>query len=215
MRARGGTMRQSGRSTTKSAACSIMPIPISAPCSWRRSRRGAASARCLSLQWSQIRHDEKGEARWLLLPATKTKSGEMRMVPIGDRLRAELSMRRHAVDGKAHPASRLRVRRRNGRHRCKSIRRQWEDAVFRAQRPHADPTPRQADAGITSGVSSGRVSMCTICGASLRADCSNRRPISMTCRCSSGTLISRRRAAICRARRCASHAPWRNSKRIY
>ena len=68
---------------------------------------------------------------WLLLPATKTKSGEMRMIPIGDRLRAELSMRRHAVDGKEHPATAYVFGDETGG-QMKSIRRQWEDAVLGA-----------------------------------------------------------------------------------
>lgn len=56
-----------------------------------------------SLQWSQIRRDEHGDARWIVLPAAKTKTNETRVIPIGPRLRTELAMRRHAPDGSEHP----------------------------------------------------------------------------------------------------------------
>jgi integrase len=61
---------------------------------------GARLGELLSLQWSQIRRDEQGQARWLVLTAAKTKTAEARTVPIGPRLRAELEMRRHGPDGK-------------------------------------------------------------------------------------------------------------------
>lgn len=57
----------------------------------------------LSLQQSQIRCDEQGEARWIELPAERTKTNQARVIPIGSRLRAELAMRRHAPDGREHP----------------------------------------------------------------------------------------------------------------
>ncbi len=114
---------------------------------------GCRIGEVLSLQWSQIRHDEKNEARWLLLPATKTKSGEMRMIPIGDRLRAELSMRRHASTARSirrhayvfgdKRARRSRVFAASGKTRS------WGRTVTRRS------DPRQADAGITRGLSSG------------------------------------------------------------
>jgi integrase len=63
---------------------------------------GARLGELLSLQWSQIRWDEKGEARWIMLPPTKTKTAQARSIPIGPRLRAELTMRRQGPDGKEH-----------------------------------------------------------------------------------------------------------------
>lgn len=63
---------------------------------------GARLGELLSLQWSQIRRDEQGEARWIILPPTKTKTAEGRSIPIGPRLRAELTMRRHGPDGIEH-----------------------------------------------------------------------------------------------------------------
>jgi integrase len=65
---------------------------------------GARLGELLSLQWSQVRRDEQGEARWIILPPTKTKTAEGRSIPIGPRLRAELTMRRHGPDGTEHGA---------------------------------------------------------------------------------------------------------------
>lgn len=64
---------------------------------------GCRRGELLSLQWSQIRRDDKREARWMVLPAAKTKTNETRVIPIGPRLRAELAIRQHAPDGTEHP----------------------------------------------------------------------------------------------------------------
>ena len=64
---------------------------------------GCRRGELLSLQWSQVRRDDKGEARWIVLPAAKTKTNETRVIPIGPRLRAELAIRQHAPDGTEHP----------------------------------------------------------------------------------------------------------------
>jgi integrase len=66
---------------------------------------GCRRGELLSLQWSQVRRDDKGEARWIVLPAAKTKTNETRVIPIGPRLRAELAIRQHAPDGTLHPAA--------------------------------------------------------------------------------------------------------------
>lgn len=66
---------------------------------------GCRLGELLSLQWSQVRVDEKGQPRWLLLPATKTKSAQARVIPIGPKLRAELAMRTTGPDGKVHPST--------------------------------------------------------------------------------------------------------------
>jgi len=92
---------------------------------------GCRIGEILSLQWSQIRRDGKGEARWLLLPATKTKTGQPRVIPIGDRLRAELSMRQHAPDGREHGRTAYVFGDEVGG-QVASVRRQWEDAALRA-----------------------------------------------------------------------------------
>jgi integrase len=92
---------------------------------------GCRIGELLSLQWSQIRRDEKGEARWLELPATKTKTGEPRVIPVGTQLRAELSMRRHDLDGQKHPPTAYVFGNETGE-QVKSVRRQWEDPVLKA-----------------------------------------------------------------------------------
>lgn len=64
---------------------------------------GARLGELLSLQWSQIRLDERGQARWIVLPSSKTKTAEARVIPVGPRLRAVLEMRKHAPNGTNHP----------------------------------------------------------------------------------------------------------------
>lgn len=94
---------------------------------------GCRVGEILSLQWSQIRRDAKGEPRWFELPAAKTKTDEARVIPIGDRLRAELSMRRHAPDGREHPADAYVFGDEAGAYfSYDRLRRLWEDAVLRA-----------------------------------------------------------------------------------
>jgi integrase len=66
---------------------------------------GCRRGELLSLQWSQIKRDESGETRWMVLPASKTKTNTPRVIPIGPRLRAELTFRQLAPDGTIHPAS--------------------------------------------------------------------------------------------------------------
>lgn len=61
---------------------------------------GCRLGELLSLQWSQIRGDEKGQARWIELTAAKTKTAETRVIPVSTTLRAVLEMRRHGPDGK-------------------------------------------------------------------------------------------------------------------
>ena len=92
---------------------------------------GCRIGELLSLQWRQIRRDEQGEARWLVLPATKTKTGEARVLPIGSDLRAVLSLRQHAPDGKEHGLNAYVFGDEAGS-RVTGIRRQWEDAVLLA-----------------------------------------------------------------------------------
>jgi integrase len=63
---------------------------------------GCRLGELLSLQWSQIRRDEKGQARWMVLTAGKTKTAETRVIPVSTNLQAVLEMRRQAPDGKEH-----------------------------------------------------------------------------------------------------------------
>ena len=62
---------------------------------------GCRVGELLNLTWDQIRRDEDGKARWLMLPATNTKTYRLRPIPIGTRLSAELDMRHHGPDGAA------------------------------------------------------------------------------------------------------------------
>ena len=86
---------------------------------------GARLGELLSLQWSQIRLNDRGDAAWITLSAEKTKTAETRVIPIGGRLRAELSMRRHAPDGEPHPPTAYVFGNEVGE-RATSIRTAWE-----------------------------------------------------------------------------------------
>jgi integrase len=68
---------------------------------------GCRLGELLSLQWSQIRRDDKHQPRWIVLSADRTKTNEARTIPIGTRLRAELEMRRTGPDGKDHAADKF------------------------------------------------------------------------------------------------------------
>ena len=63
---------------------------------------GCRLGELLSLQWSQIQRDETDQARRIVLPASKTKTAESRVIPISSNLRAVLDIRRHAPDGSEH-----------------------------------------------------------------------------------------------------------------
>jgi integrase len=92
---------------------------------------GCRLGELLSLQWSQVRCDGDGEPRWLVLPATKTKTAEARVIPVSSNLRAELAMRRHGPDGKDLPEHSHVFGNEVGEP-VKCIRRAWEDAVLGA-----------------------------------------------------------------------------------
>ena len=62
---------------------------------------GCRIGELLNLTWKQIRRDEDGKPRWLMLPATTTKTYRLRPLPTGVRLSAELDMRQHGPDGTA------------------------------------------------------------------------------------------------------------------
>jgi integrase len=66
---------------------------------------GCRLGELLTLTWGQVRRDEKGQARQLVLPAAKTKTNRNRVIPVGARLRAELEMRRQDPNGKDYPAT--------------------------------------------------------------------------------------------------------------
>ena len=64
---------------------------------------GCRLGELLSLQWSQIQRDEKGEAQLIVLPASKTKTHDLRVIPVSSDLRAVLEMRRTDPKGEALP----------------------------------------------------------------------------------------------------------------
>jgi integrase len=92
---------------------------------------GARLGELLSLQWSQIRRDEKGLARWIVLPAAKTKTAESRVIPVGSNLRATLELRKHAPDGTERPADAYVFGTDTGA-RVKSIRTAWTNTREKA-----------------------------------------------------------------------------------
>jgi integrase len=92
---------------------------------------GCRLGELLSLQWSQIRRDDQGRARWILLPAAKTKTAEARVIPVGPNLRSVLELRRHAPDGKEHPPTAYVFGNEVGEP-VKSIRTAWELTCERA-----------------------------------------------------------------------------------
>lgn len=92
---------------------------------------GCRLGELLSLQWSQIRRDEKGEPRWIVLPPTKTKTAEGRTVPISARLKAELAMRLTGPDGQEHGPDAYVFGNECGE-RVVSIRTAWEHTCKRA-----------------------------------------------------------------------------------
>jgi integrase len=61
---------------------------------------GCRLGELLTLQWQQIRRDEQGNPRWIVLDADRTKTNRSRSIPVGPRLRAELEMRRTDPVGK-------------------------------------------------------------------------------------------------------------------
>ena len=99
----------------------------------------------MSLQWSQVRRDEKDQARWIVLEGAKTKTAETRTIPIGPRLRAELDMRRHGAHGKEHPPTAYIFGNEAGQP-VASVRRAWQTAVLRAH-GYAPTLVRPREAG--------------------------------------------------------------------
>jgi len=64
---------------------------------------GCRRGELLSLQWSQIQSDEKGKAKLIVLPASKTKTHDLRVIPVSSELRAVLEMRRTDPKGDPFP----------------------------------------------------------------------------------------------------------------
>ena len=58
----------------------------------------------LTLQWQDVQIDARGRYRALILRAGKTKTGTLRVVPVGQRLSAVLEMLRTDPEGEELPA---------------------------------------------------------------------------------------------------------------
>lgn len=68
---------------------------------------GCRRGELLSLQWADVRCNEKGEPRMFSLRSENTKTDTARTVPVSPRLRAVLEMRRSGPDGKPHGPDRF------------------------------------------------------------------------------------------------------------
>jgi integrase len=56
---------------------------------------GSRIGELLGLRWGDVRCDEDGHPRRLVLPGARMKAYQTRRIPVGTRLQAELEMRRH------------------------------------------------------------------------------------------------------------------------
>jgi integrase len=153
---------------------------------------GCRVGELLSLQWQQIRYDEHGTPRWIVVPAAKTKTNTARVLQIVPRLSAELAMRRHASDGKEHPLDAYVFGDETGA-KVASIKRAWEVAALHAH-GHTPVWANRAELR--------RQFACTLLESF--ADLHDVRDFS-------ATRTSRPRAAIWRARWCGSHGRSRES----
>ena len=64
---------------------------------------GCRRGELLSLQWSQLQRDEQGDTQVIVLPASKTKTHDLRVIPVSSDLRAVLEMRRTDPTGQPLP----------------------------------------------------------------------------------------------------------------
>ena len=151
---------------------------------------GCRVGELLNLTWNQIRRDEDDKPRWLMLPATNTKTYRLRPIPIGVRLSSELDMRQHGPDGTAFGPDAFVFGNRVG------------EKINSARPRGQEPAAEQGSA----------VSRFVTCAASSRLGCGSQgRRITM-CGTSSGTPTSRQRAGIWPARRCGWNRRWRSWK---
>ena len=92
---------------------------------------GCRVGELLNLTWNQIRRDEDGKPRLLMLPATNTKTYRLRPIPIGVRLSAELDMLQHGPDGTAFGPEAFVFGNRVGE-KVNSVKKAWAGACRRA-----------------------------------------------------------------------------------
>ena len=182
----------------KNGACWPMRPRTCAPCSWRRSQRAVGLANCCPCNGNRF-----GATR------TASPAGSSCLGQDEDRRNACHPDRRRPASHAEPPATwarrpsprrrRVRLRRRDGR-AVRSIRTPWEDAVLLAH--GFTPTRQRGKLTADARAHVRRIDLhIHDSGASLRAGCWSRRRACTTCRCSWDTRTSRRRAAICGARR--------------
>jgi len=155
---------------------------------------GCRLGELLSLQWRDVQCDAAGRARAPVLRAGKTKTGTLRVVPVGQRLAAVLEMLRTDPEGEVLPPD------------AYSSATRWAAPSARSRLRGAQRAKRRAWWACTS----------TTCAASSRAGCWSRAPSCTTCATSSVTPTSRPRRATCAPRRCAWSARcvcWRSRRR--
>jgi hypothetical protein len=56
---------------------------------------GCRAGELLGFSGGDVRFDEHGKARWIVLPGARTETYQTRRIPVGTRLQPELEMRRH------------------------------------------------------------------------------------------------------------------------
>jgi integrase len=88
---------------------------------------GCRVGELLSLQWHQVRFD----LNEIHLPGAKTKARRQRDIPMSQRLRAMLEMRRQDPDGQAHPPKAYVFGDDTGA-RVRSVKTAWANAVLKA-----------------------------------------------------------------------------------
>jgi integrase len=91
---------------------------------------GCRLGELLSLQWEQIQINDKGQQE-ILLPASKTKTHEPRIIPVSLVLRAELEMRRTDPKGVALPPAAFVFGNEVGQ-RVGSVKTAWRNTCRRA-----------------------------------------------------------------------------------
>ena len=92
---------------------------------------GCRQGELLSLQWKQLRRNDTGGAECLVLPATKTKTHQNRIIPVSSDLRAVLEMRRTDPKGNPCPSEAYVFGNEVGE-RIKSVKTAWRNTCRRA-----------------------------------------------------------------------------------
>ena len=92
---------------------------------------GCRVGELLSLQWSQLQRDEQNDTQVIVLPASKTKTHDLRVIPVSSDLRAVLEMRRTDPTGQPSPPDAYVFGNGVGK-RLTTIKTAWRDTCRRA-----------------------------------------------------------------------------------